>query len=237
MQDAARERFARTADRVAARQDARAEELEAKVVRFVAPNGDERALDSGSGPGALAFALSAHVREVVAVDLVSELLDQGRRRGERFPNVEFVEGDAMKLPFEPDSFDLAATLRTLHHVARPELAVAELARVTRLGGRVLVVDQLAPVDPVAAVELNAFERARDPSHTRALADVDLRHLFEANELVLVDAEYEREPRELGPYLDLAGCEGEARSRAEALAPPDYTAELGWYLLEKRITST
>ncbi|MDX6507791.1 MAG: hypothetical protein QOG06_2435 [Gaiellaceae bacterium] len=233
MQDAARERFARTADRVAARQDARAEELEAKVVRFVAPAGDERVLDSGSGPGALAFALAPHVGEVVALDLVPELLEQGRKRGDRFPTVEFVEGDAMKLPFEPDSFDLAATLRTLHHVARPELAVAELARVTRLGGRVLVVDQLAPVDPVAAVELNAFERARDPSHTRALADVDLRHLFEANELVLVDAEYEREPRALGPYLDLAGCEGEARSRAEALAPPDYTAELGWYLLEKR----
>jgi ubiquinone/menaquinone biosynthesis C-methylase UbiE len=233
MQDAARERFARTADRVAARQDARAAELEAKVVRFVAPSGEERALDSGSGAGALAFALAPHVREVVALDFVPELLEQGRARGARYPNVEFVEGDAMRLPFEAGSFDLAATLRTLHHVARPELALEELARVARPGGRVLVVDQIAPVDPVAAAELNAFERARDPSHARALADVDLRHLFEANGLVLVEADYEREPRELGPYLDLAGCEGEARKRAEGLAPRPYVAELGWYLLEKR----
>jgi ubiquinone/menaquinone biosynthesis C-methylase UbiE len=233
MQDATRERFARTADRIAALQDARATELEAKVVQFVAPGGDERVLDSGSGAGALAFALAPHVREVVAADLVPELLEQGRRRGERFPNVTFVEGDATKLPFESASFDLAGSLRTLHHIARPELAVAELARVTKPGGRVLVVDQIASVDPVAAVELNAFERARDPSHTRALADIDLRHLFEANELVLRRAEYEREPRDLGPYLDLAGCEGEARERAEALAPPNYTAELAWYLLEKR----
>jgi ubiquinone/menaquinone biosynthesis C-methylase UbiE len=233
MQDATRERFGRTADRIAALQDARAEELEAKVVQFVAPGGDERALDSGSGAGALAFALAPHVREVVAVDLVPELLEQGRKRGERFPNVTFVEGDATKLSFEPFSFDLAGSLRTLHHIARPELAVAALARVTRPGGRVLVLDQIASVDPVAAAELNAFERARDPSHARALADIDLRHLFESNELVLLRNEYELEPRDLGPYLDLAGCEGEARDRAKSLVPPNYTAELGWYLLEKR----
>jgi ubiquinone/menaquinone biosynthesis C-methylase UbiE len=233
MQDATRERFAKTAERVAELQDARAAELEEKVVRFVAPNGDERALDSGSGAGALAFALAPHVREVVAVDLVPELLEQGRRRAERFPNVTFAEGDATKLPFELASFDLTGSLRTLHHIPRPELAVAELARVTRQRGRVVVVDQIAPVDPLAALELNAFERARDPSHTRALADVDLRHLFEANGLVLLRSEYEREPRDLDSYLELAGCEGEARERATTLAPPNYTAELGWYLLEKR----
>jgi ubiquinone/menaquinone biosynthesis C-methylase UbiE len=233
MQDATRKRFAKTADRIAALQDARAAELEAKVVRFVEPGGEERVLDSGSGAGALAFALAGHVREVVGVDLVPELLEQARKRGEGFPNVTFVEGDATKLSFAPFSFDLAGSLRTLHHIARPELAVAELARVTRPGGRVLVVDQIASVDPVAAVELNAFERARDPSHARALADIDLRHLFESNELVLLRNEYEVEPRDLGAYLDLAGCEAEARERAEALAPENYTAELGWYLLEKR----
>jgi ubiquinone/menaquinone biosynthesis C-methylase UbiE len=233
MQDATRERFARTAERVAELQDARAASLEQDIVRFVAPSGDERALDSGTGSGALAFALAPHVREVVGVDLVPELLEQARKRAERVPNVTFVEGDATKLPLGYGSFDLAGTLRTLHHIARPELAVAELVRVTRPRGRVLVVDQIAPVDPLAAAELNRFERARDPSHTRALADVDLSGLFESNGLVLLRAEYEREPRELDAYLDLAGCEGEARERAETLAPPGYTAELGWYLLEKR----
>jgi ubiquinone/menaquinone biosynthesis C-methylase UbiE len=233
MQDATRERFARTAERVAALQDARAAELEDKVVRFVAPSGEERALDSGTGSGALAFALAPHVREVVGVDLVPELLEQARKRAERLANVSFVEGDAIKLPFEYGSFDLAGTLRTLHHIARPELAVAELTRVTRRGGRLLVVDQIAPVDPLAAAELNRFERARDPSHARALADVDLRGLFESNGLVLLQAEFERESRDLDAYLDLAACEGEAREQAQTLAPPNYAADLGWYLLEKR----
>jgi ubiquinone/menaquinone biosynthesis C-methylase UbiE len=233
MQDATRERFARTAERIAELQDARAASLEKDIMRFVAPSGDERALDSGTGSGALAFALAPHVREVVGVDIVPELLEQARQRAERFPNVTFIEGDATKLPLEYGSFDLTGTLRTLHHIPRPELAMAELVRVTRPRGRVLVVDQIAPVDPLAAAELNRFERARDPSHTRALADVDLRGLFESNGLVLIRAEYEREPRELDAYLDLAGCEGEAREQAETLASPNYTADLGWYLLEKR----
>jgi len=233
MQDATQERFAKTAERIAALQDERAAALEEKIVRFVSPSGDERALDSGCGAGALAFALAPHVREVVGVDVVPELLEQARQRTDRFPNATFVEGDATKLPFELGSFDLAGTLRTLHHIARPELVVSELARVVVPGGRVLVVDQIAPLDPLAAVELNAFERTRDPSHTRALADVDMRTLFEANGLVLARAETESETRDLDAYLDLAGCEGDERERARSAAPPNYTAILGWYLLEKR----
>jgi SAM-dependent methyltransferase len=233
MHDATHERFGRTAERIAEHQDAQAAELEPRIVRFVAPTGDERALDSGTGTGALAFALAPHVSEVVGVDIVPELLEQARKRADQAPNATFVEGDATALPFGYGEFDLAGTLRTFHHLARPELAMAELTRVTRAGGRLLVIDQIAPVDPAAAAELNRFEQARDPTHTRTLADVDLRGLFESNGLVLLRAEYEREPRELDPYLDLAGCEGEARERAKTLAPRGYTADLGWYLLEKR----
>ena len=158
------------------------------------------------------------------------MIERGRAKAPS--NVTFVEGDITKLDFGRASFDLAGTLRTLHHVQRPELVIAELTRVTRPGGTLIVVDQIAPTDPLAALDLNRFERARDPSHTRALADVDLRQLFEANSLVLLKAEFVREQRELDPYLDLAGCEGEAREQAKALAPPDYTAELGWYLLRR-----
>ena len=232
--DALRARFAATAARVAEREEARRPALHERVRRFVAPRGDERALDAGTGTGALAFALAPLVAEVVAVDVVPELLAEARRRAAPFPNVSFAEADLTSLPFELAAFDFAGCLRTLHHVARPELAVAELARVTRPGGRLLVVDQIAPPDPLAALELNRFERARDPSNVRVLADVDLRHLFEANGLVLLRGEFEPEDRELEPYLDLAGCHGEARERARSLAPADraYTATLGWYLLLK-----
>ena len=174
------------------------------------------------------------VAEVVAVDISPERLEEARKRAADYPNVTFVEGDARALPFEGASFDLACTLRTLHHLHRQELVVAELARVTRPGGRVLIVDQLAPVDPLAALELDRFERARDPSHSRLLPDVDVRHLAEANRLVLRTARVERETRDLDAYLDVGACEGEARANAAALAPGtnSYTAEIGWYLFVK-----
>jgi ubiquinone/menaquinone biosynthesis C-methylase UbiE len=227
------ERFARTADRVAARQDARAPGLAQQVRAFVPLHGDERALDVGTGAGALAFALAPLVREVVGLDPVPELLDLARERG--LPNTQFVEGDGTALPFPDGAFDLTGTHRTLHHVTRPDLIVAELARVTRPGGRVLVVDQLAPDDPGEAAALHEFESARDPSHARLLTDGELRELFTANGLSLLRNRGEEEPRELSTYLDLAGCEGDRRDRAEALAaaaPHVLGAAVGWYLLAR-----
>ncbi|HTO24255.1 MAG TPA: methyltransferase domain-containing protein [Gaiellaceae bacterium] len=218
---------------MAARQDARAAELADQVENFVVPGGEERALDVGTGAGALAFALAPLVREVVGVDRVPELLALARERAAAFDNVTFVEGDATALPFEDFSFDLTGTLRTLHHVEHPEIVLSELARVTRLGGRVLVVDQLGPVDPLEALELDRFERARDPSHTRLLPETDLRTLFETNRLVLVREKRETEYRNLDEYLDLAGCEADEKERVRALAPQQSVATIGWYLLERR----
>jgi ubiquinone/menaquinone biosynthesis C-methylase UbiE len=143
-----------------------------------------------------------------------------------------VEADGTALPFEPASFDLVGTMRALHHCARPELMLAEIARVAKPGATVLVMDQIAPADPLLARELDQFERARDPSHTRCLPDADLRHLFEAESLRFLRREHELEPRELEGYLDLAGCEGEERERARELAPPGYTAEAAWYVLRR-----
>ena len=166
----------------------------------------------------------------MGVDIVPELLAEARKRAPA--NVELVEGDAVALPFERASFDVVTTARTLHHVERPELVVAEVVRVLRPGGVLLVVDQLAPIDPMAAIELNRFERTRDPSTTRVLADVDLRGLFDANNLVLRRAEIVRESRDLEQYLDLAGCHGEEREHAHAMAPSKATMEYGWYVLHK-----
>ena len=115
------------------------------------------------GAAGVAPSLEQHVREVVEVD-ADRLTD---------------------LPFELGSFDVVATIGTLHHARRPELAVAELTRVTRLGGRLLVADRLGSIDPLTAIELDRLERESDPAHTRFLPDADMRGLFEANGLVLL----------------------------------------------------
>ena len=231
--DAVRTRFRDTAAGVAAHSARQVERVREELREFLPLTGEERALDSGAGAGVLALALAPLVRTVVGIDVVPELLEAARRHAPA--NATFVEGDATGLPFDDGYFDLAATRRTLHHMRRPELAIAELARVTAPGGRVVVEDQLAPADPLAAIELDRFERARDPSHARTLSDQDFRGLFDANGLVLERSERATHRRELGPYLELAGCAGEDAERARALSPggPDaYVAETSWFVLHK-----
>jgi ubiquinone/menaquinone biosynthesis C-methylase UbiE len=218
-----------------ARQQAGAAALATRVSEWLEPTrGDERALDAGCGAGALAVALAPLVGEVVGVDRDDALLAEARRLAPA--NATFVAADARALPFESASVDLAGTLRVLHHVDRPERVLGELARVTRPGGRLLVVDQLGHLDPLVSLELDRFERARDPSHARLLPDGDIRSLLEANGLVVVRNEVAREQRDLEAYLDLADCVGEARERARALAPGEsYEVEVGWYLAVKPST--
>jgi SAM-dependent methyltransferase len=139
------------------------EEIAERVRRLAELSGDERVLVAGGGP---LPELESHAGELAEAET-----DQ-----------------LTALPFGRGSFDLTVTLGSLHHVRRPELAVAELARVTRFGGRILVADQLAPIDPLQAVELDRVERERDPTHTRLLPDTDLRGLFDANGLVLLRSE-------------------------------------------------
>jgi SAM-dependent methyltransferase len=208
----------------------RAAELAERLDDLLTLTGEERALDVGAGTGAFSFAIAARVREVVAVEIDEELAS--RARADAPANVEIMVADGEHLPLESFSFDIAGTLRTLHHTRRPELLVAELVRVTRPGGTILVADQLGPADPLAALELTRFEQTRDSSTTRVLADADLRGLFDSNNLVLRRELVGREACDLDAYLDLAGCEGPEREQALRLAPADYEAVVGWYVLTR-----
>lgn len=142
------------------------EEIVERIRRLAELSGDERVLVAGGGP---LPELEQHTGELAEAGGTDQLT---------------------ALPFGRASFDLTVTVGSLHHVRRPELAVAELARVTRPGGHILVADQLAPIDPLQAVELDRLERERDPTHTRLLPDTDLRGLFDANGLVLLRSEVE-----------------------------------------------
>lgn len=217
-------------DRFAALQAEREAALARRLEELLVLGGAERVLDVGAGTGAVAFALAPRVREVVAVDADEAMIE--RARVDAPANVETAVAEGERLPFDDFSFDVATCVRTLHHTRRPELVVAELARVTRPGGTILVADQLAPVDPLAAFELNRFERARDQSTTRVLSDGDLRALFDANGLVLRRDLVVHEARDVERYLDLAGCEGFERDRARSLVPDGYEGVVGWYVLTR-----
>jgi SAM-dependent methyltransferase len=213
-------------------QQERASDLADRVRRLLGPfTGTETALDSGCGAGALAFALAPHVGEVVGVDTRPDYLEAARAAAPQ--NARFLEGDATALPFGYGTFDIAGCHRVLHHVRRPELAVSELARVTRLGGRLFIVDQLGSVDPLRSLEMDRFERLRDPTHQRLLPDADIRGFLDANDLVLITSEVTRERIDLEHRFDLAGTSDEERVQIRGPAPAaPYEVEVGWYVARK-----
>jgi ubiquinone/menaquinone biosynthesis C-methylase UbiE len=213
-------------------QEARAPDLTDRLRRLLGPfTGNEVALDAGCGTGALAFALAPFVAEVVGLDTNLEYLEAGRKAAP--DNVRFAEGDVMSVPFDYAAFDIVCCHRVLHHVRRPELAVSELARVTRPGGKVFLADQLGSIDPMLSLELDRFERLRDPTHQRLLPDADVRGYLDANDLVLLSSEVTREHVDLEQRLVLGGFSEEERVRIRGQAPAnEYDVEIGWYVARK-----
>lgn len=98
--------------------------------------------DLGCGSGRIAATLAPYVASVVGVDSSPEMLDVARSRLAAFGNVELVQGRIEELPLPSDSLDLALVVHLLHHVADPSAALAEVARVLRPGGRLVLADVL-----------------------------------------------------------------------------------------------
>jgi SAM-dependent methyltransferase len=213
-------------------QEERASDLADRVRRLLGPfTGNEVALDAGCGTGSVAFALAPHVAEVVGVDTRADYLDAGRASAPA--NVRLVEGDVMELPFGYAEFDLTCCHRVLHHVRLPALAVSELARVTRPGGKLFIADQLGSVDPLVSLEMDRFERVRDSTHQRLLPEADIRGFLDANDLVLISSEVTRESVDLEQRLELAGFDEDERARIRGSAPAQpYEIEVGWYVVRK-----
>ena len=108
-----------------------------------------RVLDVGCGLGSLAAAAAARGARATGVDLADGMLEAARRR---HPELEFARGDVEALPFADGSFDAVAAAFVVNHLPDPERGAAELARVTRSGGRVAVA-MWGPLDEVALLGL------------------------------------------------------------------------------------
>ena len=100
-------------------------------------------LDVGSGMGELTRLLSARVGgagRAEGIDLSVELVDRATEAAAGIDNVAYRVGDATSLPFDDGTFDAAYSERVFIHLADPAVAMGELWRVLRPGGRLVVVD-------------------------------------------------------------------------------------------------
>jgi demethylmenaquinone methyltransferase / 2-methoxy-6-polyprenyl-1,4-benzoquinol methylase len=147
------------------------------VAQAVAAAPGVRVLDLAAGTGASSMPFADAGAMTVACDFSAGMLAEGRRR---HPRLTFVAGDALRLPFRDAAFDATTISFGLRNVAAVESALAELARVTRPGGRLVVLETATPpaapmraahgvyVDHVLPLVARLF--ASDPAAYRYLAE-------------------------------------------------------------------
>jgi SAM-dependent methyltransferase len=149
------------------------------LVELAPEDASARWLESACGTGLVSRALAGRVGSVVGVDLTPAMLEQAERGAvaEGVENASFSAGDATALEFADGSFDGAVTRFSLHHIPVPGRAIAELARVVRPGGWVVVSDLVGDEgDGEGAAWREEIERLRDPSHWACRTPEQLREM-------------------------------------------------------------
>ena len=114
-----------------------------RLVRLATGRPGGQALDLCCGTGDVAFALARRGLEVVGLDFSAPMLAVANQRLKtRFPEaqVKFLQGDAQKIPFPDNSFDIVTISYGLRNLADWETGLREMQRVARPGGRLLVLD-------------------------------------------------------------------------------------------------
>jgi ubiquinone/menaquinone biosynthesis C-methylase UbiE len=128
-----------------------------------------RVLDVATGGGHVAAALAERNARVVASDLTPQMVREARilATERRVGNIVFAAADAEMLPFRDAAFDRTTCRIAPHHFPDVRAALAEMARVTRAGGRIGIIDSVVPGEPSLDAFMNGVERVRDPSHVRS----------------------------------------------------------------------
>nr|WP_272954650.1 demethylmenaquinone methyltransferase [Kribbella sandramycini] len=107
----------------------------------IAPRKGLKILDLAAGTGASSIKLREAGAEVVSCDFSVGMLRVGKRN---HPELDLIAGDALRLPFADESFDVVTISWALRNVNDVTLALREMLRVTRPGGRLVILEQSHP---------------------------------------------------------------------------------------------
>lgn len=151
----------------------------ALLVEAGAPQPTDEVLDIACGPGSVVVAFAGRVRRSVGLDATDAMLTQARNLAvaHRLKNTEWHQGDVYRLPFGDASFDVVSCRFAFHHFETPARAFAEMVRVCRPGGRIVLCDAVASDDAAKAAAFNRMERHRDPSTVAFRPLAFLRQLY------------------------------------------------------------
>ncbi len=124
---------------------------------IIAPGPGMKILDLAAGTGSSSEPLAAAGAEVIPADFSEGMLAAGRKAR---PHLPFTKADALNLPFKAGEFDVVTISFGLRNTADMDKALAEMFRVTKVGGRLVVVEFSQPVwRPFRVIYTNYLMRA------------------------------------------------------------------------------
>ncbi|WP_411721229.1 bifunctional demethylmenaquinone methyltransferase/2-methoxy-6-polyprenyl-1,4-benzoquinol methylase UbiE [Mycetocola sp.] len=104
----------------------------------------DRILDLAAGTGTSSAFLARSGATVIAADFSPGMIEVGRKKYGRVRNMQFVEADATNLPFSDNEFDATTISFGLRNVVEPKKAIAEMFRVTKPGGQIVICEFSTP---------------------------------------------------------------------------------------------
>ena len=125
-----------------------------RTVRAVVQPGD-RVLDAACGTGDLAIIAAREGANVTGLDFSEQMLVRARRKA---PDLEWLQGDLLALPFADDSFDAATIGFGIRNVADLQRGIAELRRVLKPGGKLAILEITRPRGPLRVFYSLWFDR-------------------------------------------------------------------------------
>lgn len=178
------------------------------IAKLTAPHQGDRVLDVATGTGAVLLGLVSRVRTVVGMDVARPMLDAAiddfAESNQAKPIL--IIGDACRMPFADQSFDLVTCSRALHHITDPPLVLGEIARVMKPQGRLLILDNLTYEELDLASEHNRLESLRDSSHARTLPLSELLNIISQAGLDVQSVLVDEFLRSVPVWLDDAGTD-------------------------------
>jgi SAM-dependent methyltransferase len=142
----------------------------------------ETVVDIACGPGLVVRAFAGAALHVTGIDVTPAMIVRARELVLGLPNVTLDLGDVNVLPYQDGEFDVVVSRFAFHHFVDPRAVLAEMKRVCKPGGRVLVCDLLGAEDPNKAAAFHDLEMVRDPSHVRSRRLGELKGYYRAHDL-------------------------------------------------------
>lgn len=100
----------------------------------------ELAADVGAGTGFVTEELIQNGLKVIAVDQSQAMLDEMKKKFDRINSIDYRMGESNKLPIKDETVDYVFANMYLHHVEFPQVAIEEMARILKPGGKVVITD-------------------------------------------------------------------------------------------------